>query len=349
MSPRRLLTGFATVVVIATGAAVGAPVTASGGERQPGGFGRDGFIVWTHRAAPGSEHLRIARPSGRGARDLTDPITDTIDFDAQVSPDGRWIAYERDTEDSSVGEVRLVRPDGTGDHALDVPCVDPCVAVVNPTWLSDNRLAVSTVSGPFDTGNATSVPLWTVRRDGSQLRRFTSRSADGVFEDNYLRMSRDGKFLTFRRISLAKQQAALFRSDLNGRHLQQLTPYSLSAEVYDLSTARRGGTKDLIVFESFARGGSEESFVDLGTVPATCDSLRQCRDHLVWLTDNAATGRRNANPQWSPDGRSLVFTDRPSFQVEDANVFTMRFGGDRRRQVTRTVEFDYRPAWGVRR
>ena len=35
-----------------------------------------------------------------------------------------------------------------------------------------------------------------------------------------------------------------------------------------------------------------------------CASPSACRQALVWLTDNEASGRRNANPHWSPDGRN---------------------------------------------
>ena len=67
---------------------------------------------------------------------------------------------------------------------------------------------------------------------------------------------------------------------------------------------------------------------------------------MVWLTDNAATGRRNANPHWSPDGRNIVFTDRAGIDTEDVEIWTMRYGGADRRQISTSPRFDYRPDWG---
>ena len=69
----------------------------------------------------------------------------------------------------------------------------------------------------------------------------------------------------------------------------------------------------------------------------------------VWLTDNAATGRRNANPNWSPDGSSIVFTDRDSIDVSDAEIWTMRYLGTQRQRISNSPDFDFRPTSGIRR
>jgi Tol biopolymer transport system component len=192
------------------------------------------------------------------------------------------------------------------------------------------------------------VVVFTARPDGSDIRRFSRRADEGRFEYSNLRLSPDQSYVTFRRTDLALGRSALFRADPDGQHPRQLTPFSLDAEVNDLSTARGGPTKDLLVFESFGRGDPDKTFVDIATVPTTCGSLAECTSKIVWLTDNAATGRRNANPQWSPDGSSLVFTDRPSIDVNDAEIWTMRYLGTQRRKISNSPDFDFRPTWGVR-
>jgi Tol biopolymer transport system component len=308
-----------------------------------------GVIVWTNRADDGSEHLMIARANGSHSRVLTASIPGTFDIEAQVSPNGRWIAYEHDTADNA--SIHLVRPSGRDDHVLDVGCVDLCVAAASATWLSNKRLAFTLVKGPFDeqTGAAASVAIWSARVDGSHVRRLSDPASEGVYEEARLHVSRDRSYWTFERFRNADGTAALFRSAPDGSHLRQLTPWDLRADVFDLSTARRGPAKDLIVFESYGRGDPDATFVDIATVPATCRSLAKCTAKIHWLTDNGATGRRNANPQWSPDGHSLVFTDRPSIDEPNADIWTMRLGGSVRRQISTSPNFDYRPAWGASR
>jgi Tol biopolymer transport system component len=344
---RRTMTALGGVAAAALVASVAAPPTAAAakGDRPPTG---QGLIVWTNRSEDGSsEHLMIARGDGSRPRSLTPAVDGVFDLNAQVSPRGNWIAYEHNFPDGA--EIRVVRPSGARDHAVDVGCVDPCVAVASPTWLSNKRLGFTVVSGPFDdqTGTAASAVLWSANLDGSGVRRISQHGIDGTYEDSRAYLAADHDYLTFSRIRTADGRWALFRARPDGSHPQQLTPWDLSAaEVYDLSTARSGPTEDLIVFESYGRGDFDATFADIATVPATCASLSACTAKIHWITDNGATGRRNANPQWSPDGSSIVFTDRSSIDEPNAQIWTMRYPGGPRRLISTSPNFDYRPTWG---
>ena len=154
--------------------------------------------------------------------------------------------------------------------------------------------------------------------------------------------------MTFRRTTSRSDGPRCSAQTPTGATRTSSPPYALNAEVNDLSTARRGPTKDLLVFESFGRGDPDKTFVDIATVPTSCGSLTDCTSKIVWLTDNAATGRRNANPNWSPDGSSIVFTDRASVDVTDAEIWTMRYLGTQRQKISDSPDFDFRPTWGVR-
>jgi Tol biopolymer transport system component len=275
-------------------------------------------------------------------------VPGNFDIDAQVSPNGGWVTYEHDSPGSET--IHLVKPNGEADHVLDLPCADPCFGSDAPTWLSSRRIAFLRVVGPFDpvTGNAVSAVLYSVRVDGTHLHRLSEPGIDGVYEDRYARVSSDRSYLMFQRLRLADNASALFRMTPGGSHVRQLTPWDIHADLYDLSTAGSGPTRDLIAFQSFGRGNPDATFADIGFLPATCNSVEDCTSRIVWMTDNSATGRRNSSPQWSPDGSSLVFIDRPSIDDPNAEIWTTRFGGTetQRRNISNSVNFDYRPAWG---
>ena len=148
---------------------------------------------------------------------------------------------------------------------------------MSPTWLSNTRIAFSLQFGPFDpqTGAATSTALYTARIDGTGFRRISNPDIDGIYEDSFLRISPDRSYLTFKRARTSDQTSALFRMAPDGSDLRQLRPY-LHADVNDLSTARHGPTKDLVVFDSYGRGDPSKTYVDIATVPATCRSLADC-------------------------------------------------------------------------
>ena len=343
---RRRLALSAVVAVSAvfgpSGLAPGAAVATTGG----GLPSKHGVIVWSSRTDDGTDHLLIAHADGSHQRELTPAIPGTGDIDAQVSPSGDWVAYEHDAGETAT--IHLVRPSGADDHVVDVGCVDPCVAALSPTWLSNNRLAFTLVSGPFDpvTSNAASAVLWTARLDGTDLRRFSPTGIDGRYEDYYARSSRDGSYLTFLRVRNADGTRALFRTAPDGSATRQLTPWHISADINDLSTANAWPNQGPDRLRVLGRGDPNATFDDIATVPATCHPLSDCVAKIRWLTDNGATGRRNANPQWSPDGSSLVFTDRSSIDDPNPDIWTMRYNGTQRRKISTSANFDYRPTWG---
>ncbi len=304
----------------------------------------DGHIVWTNRAADGRESLLIANGDGTGQRALTHAGKGEIHTDAQFSPNGKWIAYTALGESS--GEVRLVRPDGSRDHRLPVACQDPCIEVGTPTWMSNRRLFIVRVKGPVVDDTAAEALQWSVNIDGSGLVRMSEARDAGRFEDGRAQVSPDGSFVTWTRLRLSDGKSTIMRMDVDGDDPAPILPWGLGVEVYDLSHATSGPTRGLVLFEAYGRGDPDATFVDLGTVPWLCNGVKQCRRKIDWLTNNRASGRRNANPHWSPDGRNYVFTDRESIDTEDVQIWTARYGTGERREISTSKRFDYRPDWG---
>jgi Tol biopolymer transport system component len=324
------------IVAVAV-AAVSTPTTAVGAVQH---HHDESQIVWTHRAAPGSEQIVAARADGSRLRQLTPALPDTFDLDATISPDGRRVLYGRETPDS-VG-TRMISVDGKRDRAIQLGCSDPCAGTIAATWLTNQRIAFTKVIGPFDLPNdsARSAVLYTAKPDGSDVRRLSPRGIDGVYEDSYARLAPDGRYLTFLRGRNDALSTAVFRMRPDGSDVRQLTPWDLRAENYDLSPA------GLIVFETFGKGDPAGTGRDLASVPADCGSLTACTRKIRYLTNNGTSGRRSSNPAWSPDGSHLTFAARPSIEDENADIWTMRANGSDRRRVSTSPAFDYRPDWG---
>jgi dipeptidyl aminopeptidase/acylaminoacyl peptidase len=326
------------ILAAAVAAMVGStPLTATGTAQH---HQDEGQIVWTHRAAPGSEQIVVARADGSWLRPLTPALPDTFDLDATISPDGRWVLYGRETP-GSVG-TRLITIDGTRDRSIQLGCSDPCASTAAATWLTNQRIAFTKVIGPFEgpNGSARSAVLYTSKPDGSNVRRLSQLGIDGSYEDGFARLTQDGRYLTFMRGRNDPPASALFRMRPDGTDVRQLTPWDLKAENYDLSPA------GLIVFQTFGKGDPTGTGRDLATVPANCGSLAACTRQIRYLTDNGTSGRRSSNPSWSPDGSHIAFAARPSIEVENADIWTMRYDGTALHQVSTSPEFDYRPDWG---
>lgn len=329
--------------VPAVGQSAGAAATAASAHVN-GGPTR---IVWSRFADPrsGTAAIVIADARGAGQQQLTHPARGIVDIDPELSPDGRLVLFERDFPDGNT-RIGLVRSDGTGGRLLNLGCADPCVGDQAPAFTSDGHHVVWTpVIGPFDpgTGNAASAVLWQARLDGTHRHRLSQPGIDGGFEDYHARFA-PGRYLTFVRVRNADVKSAVFRMDRDGNDVRQLTPWSLDADEPDISPARSGPTRDLVVFETYGHGAPEAHGQSIATVSATCTSLRDCAARIWILTPGNDPAAQNFNPAWSPDGRRIAFvhfTPKPT-----GDIRTMNWHGTNRRIVSADPRFEFRPDWG---
>jgi Tol biopolymer transport system component len=314
-------------------------------------------IVWSSVDRDGTrQRLVTAQPDGSNLRKLTYPQKNSQDIDAQFSPDGTQVVFGRDLHNGKTSQAVLIGADGENERVLDLGCVDPCVVDANPTWApGGQRLAFTRVVGPFDippTDSAHSAVLWSAFLDGSGLQRVSQPGIDGVYEDSYARYSPDGSYIVFTRLRIHSDTIAVFRMNVDGSDVRRLTPWRLNADLADLSPATSGPTKDLIAFETYGHGDAPEGkSQNVATVPSTCPSLSDCRKQIRYLTHHRGGSRASFNPAWSPNGRRIAYT---KFRDKTANrpcclgdIYTMRRDGSKRKPVSTSPRFEYRPDWGT--
>jgi Tol biopolymer transport system component len=300
------------------------------------------------------QRIIMARPDGSHVRQLTHPQKKkTLDGDANISPDGTQVVFERDLRNGKEAQIVIIGADGKNEQVADLGCVDPCADDVAPTWFpSASRIAFTRVVGPFDAPNesARSAVLQSTLPDGSDIQRLSEPGIDGVYEDYFARFSPDGSYVLFTRVRNQPFDSAVFRMDLDGTDIVQLTRWKLDADLADLSPATSGPTADLAVFETYGHGAPKGKNQNIVTVPTTCGSVKGCKSKLTYLTQHGDGARASFNATWSPNGRKIAYTE---FRDETENhecclgdIFTMRFDGSHRRPVSESPMFEYRPDWG---
>jgi Tol biopolymer transport system component len=268
--------------------------------------------AWAEEAA-----ADFGRDAGdREARGLTrsHPVTDRGIRQAspRFSPDGTWVAYTSHTL-TRFPEIRLVRPDGTGDRRLVLRNGGLGLA-----WTPDGgRLVYAEfqVHGTFSVfGDLSLVEVGTGR-----VRRLT-RGLRAHDPD----VSPDGRSVVFAR--KVGDRSELFAIGLGGDGLRQLTA---SAEGVEWSGPRWSPRGDALVAARLLPGG----WLDLVLVDPATGAVEQ-------LTHDRA---KDVEPTWTPDGEAVVFrSDRDGV----SNLYLLRLADRSLTRVTNVLGGAFQPTVG---
>jgi Tol biopolymer transport system component len=277
---------------------------------------------------------------------LTHPAPGVVDVDAQISPNGRRVLYERDLPDGS-SHIGLVNSDGSGDHLVSLGCTGPCLGDLTPSFTPDGEHVIWTrILGPVDqAGNAASAVLWKARLDGTHRQRFSQPGIDGTFEDYRARFA-PGGYLIFVRLRDSDMDQAVFRMTADHRHIRRLTPWALDADIADISPAQSGPTEGLVAFETYGHGAPHGRGQAIATVPAACRPVSTCVSEIRRLTPTDDPKHENFNPAWYPDGVHLAFT-RFADTHQKGDIWMMRWNGKHQRPVSQDARFEFREDVGV--
>jgi len=255
-----------------------------------GAWSPDGSRVAFLSGSFGEGALLVIDADGSGEAHVTDIQARAPDW----SPDGTKLVFE-----AVEGGIYSVGADGSGlkELALDGS---------GPAWSPDGaRIAFfSDDAGNFD--------VYVMRSDGADPERLTSDPADDVSPG----WSADGKRIAF--VSERDGNTDLYVADLDGSHERRLTTSPAPDEAFSWAP---GG--DRITYVSYRHGAEPENIgigdAEVFVVDARTGETRNLSRNRAW----------DGDPDWSPDGRWIVFTRR----TDHAEIYVMRPDGSRQEML----------------
>ncbi|MGW4941779.1 TolB family protein [Actinoplanes sp. NPDC004185] len=344
MRPQRTPLALSALVLLVAGLTVpAAPAQAT----FPGDNGRIAFRRFLNEDRTWGAVFTV-RPDGSGERQVTRPPRGYVDRNPDVSPDGRWIAFQREAVDCGPGcttsEIFIVRTDGTRPTQLThsapgLGCGNDGFCNGSPAWSpSGRRIAFNRESGPVVDDYVENVGIYVMNADGSHLHQLTQRARPSNGEDTDPQWSPDGRTMVFERTNvraaLPSGGLALWTIDLASGREHRITPYPLrGGDSPDWSPDGRR-----ILFHSNENGVPEVS-ANLYTVHPDGSHLRQ-------LTFEVGGTVNYLGSSYSPDGRKITVGRRPETGGTNADVLVMDADATHVRNITRTELYDSYPDWG---
>ena len=247
--------------------------------------------------------------------------------------DNGRIAFRRFLDaDQTTGAVFTARPDGSHEFQVTHPPAD--VVDRNPDVSPDGRRIV------FQRGGPTMDDIFIVNADGTGLRQLTNT---GYPDGNCLpdsgecnqspAFSPDGKQIVFARAfgpvaDDLVETFALFVMRTDGTHVRQLTqlhPPGTGATGEDGEPQFSPDGRMLVFQRRNVRTAEPAGAVALWTL-----KLRTGRERRITPYDLQA----GDTPDWSPDGKQILFHDNLDTPGGNANLYTVRRDGSHLTQLT---------------
>ena len=275
------------------------------------------------------------RQNGKGERQITHPPKGFVDRNPDYSPNGKAIVFERQQvvcDSDCRDEIWVVNADGSGLRRLTrqpepgITCESGGYCDQTPGWSpSGKKIVFSRASGPIRNDLIQRVAIYSMRADGSHVKRLTQKSLPANGEDSQPQWSPDGREILFERWNVREAKpldtVALWVLDLRTGKERQITPSSLMAG--DTPDWSPDGT--LILFHDHHDDPPDVS-ANLWTVHPDGSDLTQ-----LTFEDDGVTSYLGSS--FSPDGTKIVFGRRPAtggVDADAADVFVMNLRRDGR-------------------
>ena len=251
-----------------------------------------------------------------------------------LSPDSRWIAYQRE-RDGYWADLFKIRTDGTHKTYLSGTCTDLCLQDIEPAWSpSGKRIAFQRAFGASPNADYPSLPtIFVMRADGTHPRQVTQLGSDpteiSMHDDGFPSWSPDGNRLVFTRYDNNKEETAIFTVRPDGSGLRKLTPWKPIETAVDWSPDGRW----ILFVSRSAKGRTNLSLIH----PDGSGVHRITRNggSYEWL-----------NASFSPNGRQIVAARLPGYgDAGEADIYVVTLEGELVRNVTRSAPWESMPAW----
>ncbi|MCI0525068.1 MAG: DPP IV N-terminal domain-containing protein, partial [Acidobacteria bacterium] len=253
----------------------------------------------------------VARETGERRRLTSPPAGSLGDGYPAFSPDGRTVAFARNTG-GGMDELYLSPVAGGEARRLTF---DNAFAI-NPVWISEGReiLFYSNRGGGINS-------LWKIPATGGTPQRLET-AAQGL---SSFSLARQGNRLAW---SQRADDNNIWRIEMAATTTAKQAPTMLISSTRQEYSAQFSPDGQKIVFAS-NRSGSFEIWV--------CSSDGQRPAQLTAFNHSVA-----GSPRWSPDGRQIAFDARPE---GNADIYVITAEGGQPRRLTTEDSADNVPSW----
>jgi TolB protein len=306
----RLTTALLCIGLIVVGLTAGSSTATFSGKNGRISFSRfDGKHVEIFSAKPDGSHIKkltASKPSG------------AVSFLSDWSPNGELIAFDSDRKDidgsRDAVQIYLMAADGgdvtqltrgDGFHGAAGWAPSGTTMAIDSDWDKKRSLQGIWIINAFDPDGVTV----------DEAVRVTDPRNDGARFDSEPQFSPDGSTIVFSRFKSA-EKSAIYRVNVNGTGLEQLTTFRLNASRPDVSPDGQWITFDS--GDSGAPGKTGDVYlmpIDGGKKQALTDNPRLVQDGPFELSQN---------PSFSPNGRRIVYTQ---FHSATTDLVVMKVDG----------------------
>ena len=257
-------------------------------------------------------------------------LTAVTDSYPVLSPDGRQLLFRSNR--SGRGAIWIAKADGSEPRIFfDDPAAgsDPGT----PVWSPDGRVIVFAMR-PADATLESESDVYTVRADGSGLKRLTNAPGD----DSHPHWSADGRRIFFNSARATPDQKAEWTR-------QWIDIYSMAADGSDVR--RHTDCRNICTYPTPSPDG--RSVLHRRVLDRAAKNWEQGeakRDSEVFLTPLDGSAPRNLSnsnaydgwPTWTPDGHWVVFASNRDGVISTGQLYRIRPDG---RDLQRITEGPY--------